>query len=122
MHTNVCPRCQNSFYTALTHTDVNCPFCNFTVRFIESDARNMKRVVIERECEVLRKDFTTQCQTSDISKGGVGIMVRGLIPFDFGTGDVLRIVVKDFEINSDAEVMWIKKFNGFMSKAGLRFC
>jgi c-di-GMP-binding flagellar brake protein YcgR len=122
MHTLVCPRCQNSFFTAVTGHDINCPFCDFTIKFVESDLRHMKRVVIERDCEIAKNDYKATCHTRDISRGGVGITLKGIIPFDFGERDTLRIVIKDFEIDSDAEVQWIKRYNGFMSKAGLRFC
>ena len=58
-------------------------------------------------------------QTIDVSKDGVGVTIFEVAPF--GMNEILHVTVKDFEIDSTAEIVWIKPVNERTTKAGIKF-
>lgn len=60
---------------------------------------------------------SVSANTIDISDTGVGISKEGDLPFS--ENEIVRVVVKEFDIDSDARLVWIKKFNSEMCRAGL---
>lgn len=116
---NTCPRCLCKFYTISAGQDIKCPFCGYTLKLSEFEKRTESRALIQRQCDLHKGDYTLSGQTVDISKGGICVKLN--VNFQYDEGDILRVVIKDFEIDTEASVVWIKRFDSFICKAGLRF-
>ena len=116
----VCPSCQKASYTAAVDSNLPCPFCGFLL-FGDSglDRRILKRVLTQNECEIKNGTSSVIAQAIDISEGGVGVAISEEISFD--KGDKVSVFVKDFEIKSDATVVWVQKAEGKTSNMGLQF-
>lgn len=114
-----CPRCQSEFYTAITRQDIACPFCGFFFKIVEQDLRSETRSSIQRDCLLTAGEHKVFAKTVDISKSGIGIRFKGTMPFD--EDETIHTLVKDFDINTDARIMWSKRYNSSGTKAGLRF-
>lgn len=74
--------------------------------------------MIQRDCDIIRQGRSYSAKTVDVSKDGVGVELKGEMPF--GVDDKLRVKVKGFDIDSDARVVWTKKEPGSATRAGLR--
>ncbi len=120
MNNIACPSCNSRFYAVVSNKSLVCPFCGHGFRMVEVDKRRQKRAMIQRNCELLKEGVTVTAQTVDISKSGIGVRAMGVVPFN--VNDTLNVVVKDFDINSRAKVVWIKRFDNVAARAGLRFC
>jgi hypothetical protein len=120
MFEHKCPRCRNLFFSAVSIGQPNCPFCGFTIKPAGKDPRAARRSAIQRECVVLDRDISIPARANDISESGVGVTLLNE-PVFFGPGETLRVVIKDFDIDSPANVVWLKRVSDSMSKAGLRF-
>ena len=107
----ICPSCQKASYTAAIDSNLPCPFCGFLL-FGDSglDRRGLKRVLTQNECEIKKGTSNIIAQAIDISEGGVGVAISGKTSFD--KGDKVNICIKDFEIISDATIVWIQKAEG----------
>ncbi|MBI5588817.1 MAG: PilZ domain-containing protein [Deltaproteobacteria bacterium] len=116
---NTCPRCLCKFYTISAGREINCPFCGFSLRLSDIEKRAESRALIQRPCDLHRGGYSLSGQTVDISKGGICVKLG--VDFRYDKGDTIRVVIKDFEIDTEAKVVWIKKFDSFICKAGLRF-
>ena len=117
----ICPRCQSKFYITASERGLSCPFCGFFFKLADAPSkRQQKRATVEKDCDLLKGDLHIAGYTVDISKAGVGVTVMESMALD--KGDNLHVVVKDFEIDSSAQVIWVKKFNNTRSRAGLKFC
>ncbi|OGP64904.1 MAG: hypothetical protein A3K22_00795 [Deltaproteobacteria bacterium RBG_16_42_7] len=114
-----CPRCLNKFYVADAGVDVNCPFCGFFIKYDALIKREEQRDIINKNCYLFRYDLSVSAQALDISKKGAGIVITGAMPFE--KDDALRIVIKDIGIDSDAQVVWVKRFDNAVSRVGLLF-
>lgn len=115
-----CPRCQSKFYTAVTATDVKCPFCGFFLKSYEHNRRKEKRTAINKDCVITKGPVSIYAQTSDISRKGAGVDIMGLVPFE--RDELLDIRILDFEISTQARVVWVDHYNKVRSKVGLKFC
>ena len=115
-----CPRCQSEFYTAITRKDLACPFCGFLFKVVEQDLRADTRSTIQRDCLLTSGENKVHAKTVDISQSGIGIRVKGSLPFE--KDETVHAVVKDFDIKSDAQIIWLKRYNSSGTKVGLRFC
>lgn len=120
MKSSICPRCESRFFSAATVQKLNCPFCGFEIRIKSTDRkREEARASINRNCLLAKGHLRIPATVVDISSKGAGVVVSG--PVTFGMNDRLDIQIKDFEINTSAEVKWVKNMNNDMYKAGLRF-
>ena len=116
----ICPRCFNKFSVAVPVMKVNCPFCGFSIKDADLIRRAEQRVVINKDCYLFRNELTISAQAVNISKKWAGVVMTGPMPFE--KGDTLHIVIKDTEINSDAQIVWVQRFNNTVSRGGLLFC
>ncbi len=116
----VCPSCQTASYTAAVDSNLPCPFCGFLL-FGDSglDRRILKRVLTQNECEIKYGSSHVAAQAIDISEGGVGVAIAEATSID--KGDKVNVFIKDFEIKSDATVVWVQKAEGKTSNIGLQF-
>jgi uncharacterized Zn finger protein (UPF0148 family) len=119
MINTTCPRCESKFYTAISWPYINCPFCGFSQEASNSTKREEERATILRSCDLLKDGMRVSAQTMDISRKGLGLKVAGAMQLN--RDDVLHVIIKDFEIDSDAQVIWVKRFDNTESRAGLRF-
>ena len=120
MNSIKCPRCQNLFYSVLSWPEFNCPFCGYTFKPADSERRTQRRAIINKDCNLLKGERNVRAQTVDISKTGLGIKMMGSMPFD--VDETVKVVVRDFEIESSARLVWVRRFDGVVSRAGLKFC
>ena len=120
MNKIVCPSCQKTSYTAAIDSNLPCPFCGFLL-FGDSgvDRRILKRVLTQNECEIKNGMSSIVAQAVDISEGGVGVEVSEETSFD--KGDNVNVFIKEFEIKSDATIVWVQKAEGKTSNMGLKF-
>ena len=119
MNNTECPRCQSLFFTAYVTPEVSCPYCGYFFKVEDfSKVRQNKRSSIQRDCLLLKGESKISAQTIDVSKDGIGVTIFEGVPF--GMNEILHVTVKDFEIDSAAEVVWVKKLNN-TTKAGIRF-
>lgn len=117
----ICPRCQSKFYITIAEPGLSCPFCGFFFKLADAPSkRQQKRATVEKSCELVKGDVSISGHTVDISKSGVGVAVTESMVLD--KGNTLHVVVKDFEIDSNAQVIWVKQFNNNKARAGLKFC
>ena len=117
----VCPRCQSKFYITISELGLSCPFCGFFFKLADAPSkRQQRRAAVEKSCDLVKDDVSISGHTVDISKSGVGITMMESMVLD--KGDTLHVVVKDFEIDSNAQVIWVKKSNNTKARAGLKFC
>ena len=119
MTNSKCPRCQSEFYSAISRHDIACPFCGFSFKIVEQDYRGEVRSTIQRDCTITSGGKSISAKTVDISMNGMGIRLKGTIPFE--KDDIIRAMVRDFDINNDAQIVWLKRYNSSGTKAGLRF-
>ncbi|HAO93334.1 MAG: hypothetical protein A2X93_03640 [Deltaproteobacteria bacterium GWC2_56_8] len=119
MLVNTCPRCENKFYTAVTCADINCPYCGFLVKCTEHEARGSERHSIQKICALFESGEQVFAHTTDISESGVGITMEHEFPFY--TGAIVNVKIDFFDIESDAQVVWVKKSGPTLAKAGLKF-
>ncbi len=116
---NLCPRCDSKFYTSYPETETSCPFCGFALKSGKDELRSVKRAFIQRDCLLLSGEEVGAGRTVDLSRKGAGVRVMGPMPFK--RGDRLRIVIKDFEVDMNAMVVWVKGSGGRTTSAGLKF-
>jgi hypothetical protein len=117
----ICPRCQSKFYITVSELGLSCPFCGFFFKLADAPSkRQQRRAAVEKNCDLAKDDLSISGQTVDISKSGVGITIMEPVVLD--KGDNLHVVVRDFEIDSNAQVIWVKKLNNTKARAGLKFC
>jgi uncharacterized C2H2 Zn-finger protein len=116
---NLCPRCDSKFYTSYPETETRCPFCGFALKSGKDESRSVKRAFIQRDCLLFSGEEVGAGRTVDLSRKGAGVRVMGPMPFK--RDDRLRIVIKDFEVDMNARVVWVKGSGGRTTMAGLRF-
>jgi c-di-GMP-binding flagellar brake protein YcgR len=116
----VCPSCQKASYTAAVDANLPCPFCGFLL-FGNSglDRRTLKRVLTHNACEIKGEMSSILAQAVDISEGGVGVEISGETSFD--KGDKVNVMVREFEIEKNATIIWVQKANSKTCKMGLQF-
>ncbi len=89
------------------------------MRLSDLEKRAESRALIQRPCYIHKGDQRLGGQTVDIAKSGVCVKLGD--DFRYDKGDTIRVVIKDFEIDTEARVVWIKRFDAFLCKAGFRF-
>lgn len=113
-----CSRCQNPFYSASTEENMPCPYCGFTPGEMHENRRKRVRDITHRGCEILRGDIRVPVRVTDLSHGGVGIRMKGYLPFE--EDDAVSVFIEELEMEKKARIVWAKKVYG-ISKAGLMF-
>lgn len=113
-----CQRCRSEFYTASPATVKVCPYCGFTLDVTEPARREEERAEIDRDCVLLKGTLRLDARAVDISKKGLGVKLAGSVPF--GINDTVHVIIKDFDIDANAKVVWIRKSRNTVSKAGFR--
>lgn len=115
-----CPRCQSNFYTASSANNADCPFCGFFIKSVAAMRRHEERSLVQRNCCLLAGDLMIPAETVDLSSRGVGVRISGKVPFK--KDDTLNVVVKDFDMDLKARVVWIENCEDSSVKTGLMFC
>ncbi len=115
-----CPRCQSNFYSAVSAGELSCPYCGFSFNSVEGEGRAEKRAAIERICRLVKDNGSHVARTVDISRAGLCINVNS--PVELAADDVIHVKVKDFDLDTDARVVWVRRIDEATSKAGLSFC
>ncbi len=116
---NLCSRCYSKFYTSYPETDTSCPFCGFALVSRRDELRSVKRALIRRDCLLLDGENVGAGRTEDLSVKGAGITVVGSMPL--AKGIRLRVVIKEFEMDMDADVVWVKGPTDARTRIGLSF-
>jgi hypothetical protein len=96
-----------------------CPYCGYEVRAADSDRRDLGREVVQKGCDILKGEVSVPVRTVDLSTTGVGIKMKGYLPFN--ADDTVDVQCSGLDIARKARVVWTKKFYG-LSRAGLMFC
>jgi c-di-GMP-binding flagellar brake protein YcgR len=96
-----------------------CPYCSTVINHRESDRRALDRVTTQINCEILRGNVTIPARTIDISDTGLGIKMRGYLPFE--ANEEVNVYIAGFRHEKKARVVWTKRSYG-TSRAGLTFC
>jgi hypothetical protein len=117
MNYSVCPRCHSKFYAALTETDVNCPFCGYLNT--GSERRGRKRAQISRSCDVLLGGVKISAMTIDVSANGLALELKEEI--ELAVNDTLEVRVHDFDIDTESNVVWVRKGEGAYTSFGVNF-
>lgn len=115
-----CHRCRSSFYTAATAGVLTCPYCGFAINTVEAEGRSEKRAAIERVCSLLKDGRSLPASTVDISKAGICIRIPS--PVELSEEDTVHVRVTDFDLDTDARVVWVRRVDEMTSRAGLEFC
>ena len=113
-----CARCQNPFYSASAEENMPCPYCGFTSGEMHENRRTRDRDLTHRGCVIFKGDIRVPVRVTDLSQGGVGIRMKGYLPFD--EDDAVRVFIEELEMEKNARIVWAKKVYG-ISKAGLMF-
>jgi hypothetical protein len=116
---NLCSKCYSKFYTSYPETDTSCPFCGFELKSGHDELRSVKRALIQRSCLLMDGENVGAGRTMDLSVKGAGVTVMG--PMSFKRNDRLRVVIKDFEVDMNADVVWVKGPVDKRTRIGLRF-
>ncbi len=115
-----CSRCDSEFYSANSLQDINCPYCGYAFKVFDQKRRAEERTSMQRDCKLSFDLKNLEAYTVDISQTGLGIKMAESAAVN--KDDVLRVVVKDFDIDINAQVVWIKHYDSVVARAGLRFC
>ena len=113
-----CARCRNPFYAAATEEKMPCPYCGFIAGEPYDERRRRDRDLTHRSCELLKGETRVPVRVTDLSTGGVGIRMKGYLPFE--EDDSVRVVIRELGMEREARIVWAKKVYG-ISKAGLCF-
>ena len=113
-----CTKCNNPYYSAANESKMPCPYCGFASTTEYEDKRGAKRNVTHDHCDLLKGDVRVSVRLMDISRDGLGIRMKGYLPFD--PDDTVRIYIKKTKTEKSARIVWAKKIYG-ISKAGLQF-
>lgn len=111
-----CHRCKNVYYTAARQPRMPCPYCGFARN--ERERRDGKRMASLRNCDLWRGEVKAQVKTTDISDAGIGVRMKGHLPFD--ADEDVSVMMPDIGQAKRARVVWTRKFYG-VSRAGLMF-
>ncbi|MFQ5329125.1 MAG: PilZ domain-containing protein [Thermodesulfobacteriota bacterium] len=118
---STCPKCQNKFYTESSELGASCPFCGFFFQLADAHSkREQTRATLEKSCDLLKGEARLSGHTVDISRSGIGVALTDSTVIY--KGDTLHVVVKEIEIDSSAQVVWVENFSGVQTRVGLRFC
>ena len=118
---STCPRCLNKFFIEISELGLSCPFCGFFFKLADAPSkRQQKRASVEKDCDLVKGEVRLSGHTVDISKSGIGVTLTESMVLD--KGDTLHVVVKEFEIDSSAQVVWVEKHNSVKARVGLKFC
>ncbi len=118
---STCPRCLNKFFIEISELGLSCPFCGFFFKLVDAPSkRQQKRASLEKDCDLVKGEASLSGHTVDISKSGIGVALTESMVLD--KGDTLHVVIKEFEIDSSAQVVWVEKHNSVKARAGLKFC
>ncbi|MFQ5441133.1 MAG: PilZ domain-containing protein [Thermodesulfobacteriota bacterium] len=114
-----CARCSNPYYSAANESKMPCPYCGFASIAAYEDKRGAKRDITHDHCDLMKGDVRVPVRLMDISRDGLGIRMKGYLPFD--EDDTVRIYIRKSKMEKSARIVWAKKIYG-ISKAGLKFC
>ncbi len=117
MHKLICPKCENSLFTAARDSNMPCPECGTVLNTLE-DRRCSDRCTDQKCCDILRGDVKIPAKTVDVSALGLGIKLMGYLPFN--QNETVKVSLEGEEVEKLARVIWTKKFYG-ISRAGLMF-
>lgn len=113
-----CPKCENSFFTAVMKPNLPCPHCGFMLKGGESERRIGARSPSLKLCDILKGEVRIPAKAVDVSDTGIGIKMMGYLPFD--QDDIVNVFLRELGEERPAQVVWTRKFYG-ISRAGLRF-
>ncbi len=113
-----CARCQNPFYSAAVEENMPCPYCGHAFGKVYEDRRDRDRDITHRACDISKGETKVPVRVTDLSPGGVGIRMKGYLPFE--EEDAVKVFIEELNIEKEARVVWARKVYG-ISKAGLAF-
>ncbi len=93
-----------------------CPYCSIIISHRDSDRRDIDRVTANLGCELFSNEVSVPAKTVDISETGLGIKMRGYLPFE--RDEEVGINFLALNNKRTAKVVWTKKHYG-TSRAGL---
>lgn len=119
MFAMTCQKCKSDFYTASPSWVKSCPYCGYTFDSPELIRRKAKRDAIVKGCVITKGNLSLAVKTVDISKNGICVKINGAIPFHID--DTVKVVIKDFDCNAEAKIVWVKSTMSTLTRAGLLF-
>lgn len=119
MRNYTCPGCSSAFYSAVTGPSLKCPYCGFLVRQTGLEGRLDGRSALRRDCRIVKDGSDIPAETIDISRKGAGVVIKGPAPIK--RDDTVRVEIKDFDLESNARVVWVQQAGAGGWRAGLRF-
>lgn len=122
MNTHICSRCDSEFYTVMpASAGLKCPYCGFESKGVKGGAerRIEQRARILRECSILRETGSITARAVDITCKGIGLQFQNHA--NLSRGEVLRLKVSDFDLDSKAVVVWSFRGSQGRESAGLMF-
>jgi len=108
MEERICPVCYKVFYVEKDSTVVRCSFCDNIV----FDARSAKRTAQNMDFFMVVGNRRIKVRLRDYSKDGLGIDLKSM---PLNSDSVLRVVIKELNINRKARAVWIKQRGSIMS-------
>lgn len=122
MEQHECPKCKQSFFTAIIHAGatIRCPYCSFEIIAAGREKRSGVRARVDKNCILSAGNESITVKVIDICERGIGILAERGIPPAM-EANTFRVVVEDFEIDAKAMVAWKAGFDGGSTRAGLRF-
>lgn len=119
MNTHICSRCKSEFYTVLSASaGLKCPYCGFESKG-GAERRTEQRARILRDCSILRETESITAKAVDISPKGIGLQFQ--TQANLSSGEVLRLKINDFDLDSKAVVVWSVKGSQGRENVGLMF-
>lgn len=67
----------------------------------------------------MKDDSHIQAETTDISRIGAGVVMKGPVPIK--KDDTVSLEIEDFDLKSNAQVIWVQQSGEGGWRAGLRF-
>jgi PilZ domain-containing protein len=116
-----CQRCSSVYYTAaaINLTPLKCPYCGFVPGQTGHESRLDERSLFRGNCRLIKDDSGIPIETTDISRIGAGVVMKGAAPIR--RDDTVRIEIEGFGLKSDARVVWVRQSGEGEWRAGLSF-
>jgi len=108
MEERICPVCNKVFYAEKDSTVVRCSFCDNIV----FEARSVKRTAKDLDFFMVVGKRRIKVRLRDYSKDGLGIDLKRM---PLNTDSILRVAIKELNINRKARAVWIKQRGPIMS-------
>lgn len=112
MELRICPICEKVFYSEKDSSLVRCTYCDNIV----FEARFVKRIPKELDFYMVVGTSRVKARLKDYSSDGLGIDLKNI---SLNKDSVIRVGIKDLNINRKARAVWTKQ-SGPVMTCGLK--